>query len=113
IEFDRQKSNPIREHPDPNVDVAAIHLTEVLRAFPDLQYKSFLLEHFATKERLAEHDVGVGDEVLLVGYPLGIRQGNTNHGVLRRGMISSQIGLPFQSDKTGPALPAFLIDGGV
>jgi len=65
-----------------------------------------------------ELDITVGEEVVTIGYPLGLHQGETNLPLLRQGILSTHIGYTIRDQVQGPdgrsrdrTLRAFLIDG--
>jgi len=60
----------------------------------------------------------VGEDIVTIGYPLGLRQGDSNFSLVRQGVIATKIGAPLKDKvKTAPGqfrertLRAFLIDG--
>jgi len=106
-----------REHSDPDVDVLAFDVTALITSFPNVQRKMADYSTFANEAKLAEHDIAIGDDVLAIGYPIGLRQGKTNHPIVRSGTIATQIGIPFQDfvEENGHQRPrtvrGFLVDG--
>lgn len=92
------------EHPNPDVDVAAINMSFALEAREDvfarwLQPKQFLnFEHPALLPGL---------EVLFVGYPIGLYDQRNNLPVLRSGRIATMPKVDFEGR------PEFLIDAHV
>ena len=105
-----------QEHPDPNIDVAAMNITDIKINNPSMVMKCFDYDKdLATQQDLKTYEIEAGDDVLMVGFPLGITQGTSNGSVLRQAMIASRIGEPLEDQLTGHSrtLPAFLVDGGV
>jgi len=105
-----------REHPDPHVDVLAIDVTDMFVNNPQIAAKRAAYSVFADTPVLEEHDITIGDEVLVVGYPLGIAQGATNFPLVRQGIIASKIGETLhhrRRDGTSAILRAFLVDCGL
>lgn len=107
-----------REHPDENVDVFIVNLTAMLDSHRPLQQAAFyvhveFLGLRATRERF---HIAVGEDVLVAGYPLGLRQGSTNHPLLRQGMIATRPGEPLEElddhiEGLSRVSRAFLVDG--
>lgn len=107
-----------REHPDSDTDVAAIDVTDVMQLNPNIEKRWASYDDFADAAKRDELDITVGEEVMTVGYPLGLRQGDTNFPLVRQGVLATKIGYPIRDkvldsndtprDRT---LRAFLIDG--
>jgi S1-C subfamily serine protease len=108
-----------REHPDEDTDVLAVHVTDVIVANPEIEKRWARYGDFGDRARREEHDITVGEDVVTIGYPLGLRQGKTNLPLLRQGMIATRIGDVIHDRVVGMdgrerdrALRAFLVDGG-
>jgi hypothetical protein len=108
----------IREHPDPDVDVLAVNVTQLIAHTPNMAYQCATLDMVATPQMVADFDITAGEEVLTVGYPLGLRHKHTNHPLVRSGTIATRIGEPLEDEVTAPGtaprkrtLRGFLIDG--
>jgi hypothetical protein len=108
----------VREHPDPDIDVLAIAATPLYIGRPDIQNKFVTEDLFGVSARRLAMDISAGEEIMVVGYPSGIRQGLTNHPLIRQGIVSTRIGEPLHEDiphQNGPPKTrisrAFLIDG--
>jgi len=85
-----------REHPDSDVDVLVIDVTILMAGVPEI-IKAFAdYSLFATKDTLVKEDITIGDEVTVVGYPLGFKQGENNFPIVRQGIIASMIGTAYQ-----------------
>lgn len=80
------------EHPDPAVDVLAIPCAVIFGNVPNIAHRVAPESLFATAEVRKRMDITAGEDVLVVGYPSGIRQGRTNHPLIRQGLIASRIG---------------------
>jgi len=80
------------EHPDRNVDVLAINVTPLLNQYPLMERRWSTYSHFIDQEKMDKWDIKIGDEILVIGYPLGITQGDNNFPLIRSGIISSRIG---------------------
>lgn len=107
-----------REHPDDDTDVLAIDVTPLYVQYPAIAKKWADYSIFGDSASLASHDVTIGDEILVIGYPMGLRQGKTNFPLVRGGIVATRIGEVFQDDvrKANGALRTrtlrgFLIDG--
>ncbi len=108
-----------REHPDDNVDVLVFNITDLIIQYPEIEKKWCEYADFATDEILSSQEITIGEEVLVIGYPLGKKQGKTNFPLVRQGLIASQIGQQFieeEQDETGKIIEkkyrGFLVDGG-
>ncbi len=111
-------SSKWREHPDPDVDVIAFDVTSLIVNFPQVEKKMADYSVFANKEKIQEFDIDIGDEVLVIGYPIGLKQGLTNSPIVRSGIIATRIGEVFQDtvvEKDGNRrqriVKGFLLDG--
>ncbi len=75
-------------HQDPDVDLAVIALTlEILNA-NGTEYNWIIEEDFATKDLRDELEIREGDEVFVLGFPLGIAGLGRKYAVARSGIIS-------------------------
>ena len=82
-----------REHPDEDVDVLAIEVSDLRLQRGDLAHECVLYDAFADQAVIEEDEVAVGDDVVVIGYPpLGLRQGRTNYPLARQGMLASPVG---------------------
>lgn len=105
---DKDGKEYIHGHPDKNIDVAAIDFTGYIsenRALkPGLKIGFIAEERFATKEKLKENFVTIGDRVIILGYPLNLVEGGHSIPIARNGVIASDPIYNFRS------IPAILID---
>ncbi len=98
-------------HLDPNVDVAAIDVTAVLKYHPEIQFKVASYDTLATEQTFKDYDVTAGQDILLIGYPLGCRSARTIFPLIRQGIIASDPQEPITiAEKPGVELPAFYIE---
>ncbi len=110
-------STRFREHPDPDTDVYAIDVTDVMNLNPTLEKRWVGYDMFADEAKRTELDITAGEEVVTIGYPLGLRQGDSNFPLIRQGVIATKIGVPLKDKVRDGAgvrdrtLRAFLIDG--
>jgi hypothetical protein len=107
-----------REHPARDVDVLAIDVTTLYRSVSNIANKYVEYNLFGTKQRLDELDVTIGDDVMVVGYPLGLRHHQTNFPLLRAGVLATKIGETLEDEvldssgkKRRRVIRGFLIDG--
>lgn len=108
-----------REHPDADTDVLAIDVTPLIAQYHGtISFKHATRALFAFPEVLRDYDITVGDEVVIVGYPLGLRQGDTNYPLIRQGIIATRVGEPLVDEVPAPGggtrrrhLRGFLVDG--
>jgi hypothetical protein len=106
-----------REHPRAFVDVCAVSVGPVINGLARLSYEFIDYRGMALPNRILAQDIGAGDDILSIGYPLGFSQGVNNLPIVRQGIIATSL----LYDLSGGALddapglgphPAFLIDGG-
>lgn len=109
-----------REHYDIDTDVLALDVTDVMAKNPRIKKKWVGYDMFADEDKRDELDISVGEEVVTIGYPLGLTQGDTNFPLVRQGIISTRIGYPVRDQVENPdgtlrdrTMRAFLIDGGI
>lgn len=109
-----------REHPNRDVDVLTFDVTPLLAQHPQIEKKWVDYTLFGDKAKLAELDVTIGEEIVTIGYPLGLRQGKTNFPLLRAGIIATRIGENLEDEYQEPdgtvrkrILRGFLIDGAI
>lgn len=107
-----------RGHPDPDVDVLAFDITALLIARPDIEKKWATYDLFLNNERMRELEITMGEEVVIVGYPLGLRHRTSNLPLVRSGIIATKIGESLEDEirETDGTirkriLRGFLIDG--
>ena len=60
-------------------------------------------ELFAVTKKRTELDITAGEEIVVVGYPSGIRQGKTNLPLIRQGIIATRIGEELHEEVPGPS----------
>ncbi len=106
------------EHPDSNVDVLVIPVTHLFLSRNDIANKFVAEDLFAPAKTRAELDITAGEEIVVVGYPSGIRQGLTNLPLIRQGIIATRIGEELHEEEPQPGggirirkTRGFLIDG--
>ena len=107
-----------REHPDPDVDVLVINATRlIMHFFSQLEMKLVDFSLLADRDILRDFDITIGEDVFVVGYPIGLTQGSTNHPIVRSGIIATRIGEAFEDEVEGNGskrrrrLRGFLVDG--
>lgn len=111
-------SKRFREHPDNDTDVLAIDVTDVIQLNPRIEKRWATYNDFGLEQKRAELDITVGEDIVTIGYPLGLRQGDSNFPLIRQGVISTKIGALLkdkvqdgQGNLRNRTLRAFLIDG--
>ncbi len=110
-----------REHPDPEVDVLAVDISVLWYAsgatkyWPNHAWADY--SQFATREKLGKFGITIGDEVMVIGYPLGLTHRETNFPLVRSGIIATRIGEEFEADvlesngaKRKKTIRGFLVD---
>ena len=106
------------EHPSADVDVLAINAAPLFMSKENLANKFVPEELFAVTKKRTELDITAGEEIIVVGYPSGIRQGKTNLPLIRQGILATRIGEELHEEVLEPSgkistrvSRAFLIDG--
>ncbi len=109
-----------KEHPETDIDVLVLDVTDLVVTLPDMDKKWADYSLFADAKILSEQDITIGEEVMVVGYPLGFKQGDSNFPIVRQGIVASQIGQKFieesierDGNKKSRVIRGFLIDGGL
>lgn len=107
-----------RDHPDENVDVLAIDVTYLFELSSKISFKSGTYGWIADVTLIEENQISAGDEVVVLGYPAGLKQGRTVYPLVRQGLIATQIGqllVEDYGDSTREAVErrGFLIDGAI
>jgi hypothetical protein len=90
-------------HPDPDVDLCAMPI-EPLRTEASKQGKNFFLMPFVEpliplEEQM--HSLNAIEEVLMVGYPIGLWDSVNNMPIVRRGITALHPAVDFQGKKIG------------
>ena len=103
----------IRYHPETEVDVAALDVSVVLNDLP-LAHSILDYSMFVKQCHFDSFHVSIGDDILVIGYPLGLRHKNQNYPLIRKGIIATKIGEMIGITENGREriIRGFLIDGG-
>lgn len=96
----------VKVHPNKNVDVAAINVSNAIKG-PPRSLHAIPEERFATREFIDANFVSVGDQALIVGYPLNLVEQGHVIPIVRNGIIATHPNRSFQN------LPLFLVDATV
>lgn len=99
-------------HPDPLVDVSVIHLNAAYLRQQGLQSTFFSADlHVADKAKMKEIGTAIGDEVFVLGFPMGISGTfQRNYVIARRGTIA-RIEDTLTSNATTFLIDAFIFPG--
>jgi hypothetical protein len=81
-----------REHPDRDVDVLAVDVTPMLVQDQKISAKWADYSSFSDSATIGRLGITMGDEVLVLGYPLGLRHRTTNYPLVRQGIVATMIG---------------------
>lgn len=79
------------EHPSIDVDVLAFDVTQLIVDYPLIEKRWVDYSLFVDKAKIEEFDITMGEDIMVIGYPLGFRQGSTNLPLLRSGIIATRI----------------------
>jgi hypothetical protein len=109
-----------REHTQPMVDVLAVDITAFANDHPNLENRGADYSLFATPQILKEENITEGEEVLILGYPLGLFHARTHSPLVRQGIVATRIGERIQVRLRSPGgetqrveIPGFLIDAAI
>jgi hypothetical protein len=100
-------------HPNPEIDVAILDVTDWVRGICDGHFKFWPLSEMANAVNLAAVHCDAGDEVFVLGYPLTLRQGKTNLPLVRQGVLATSPRRRLQNPGDGKELRGFLVDGAI
>jgi hypothetical protein len=104
-------------HPDEDVDVAVLDVTEWVAQAHDAFHRFCPLTELANPVSLAVTHSDAGDEIFVLGYPLTLRQGLTNLPLVRKGVLASSPRRKLVDPKSGSSEPkllrGFLVDGAI
>lgn len=98
----------VKGHLNPKVDVAGVILTKYFQDIftkQDQQLLGIPEDRFADKDFLEKHFVSIGDEALVIGYPLSLVEEGHVIPIARGVRIATKLDYDFQK------LPVFLVDG--
>jgi hypothetical protein len=105
---DAQGKEFVKGNPNLNIDVAALEFTGYIsengKVKQDLKIGFIPEVSFASKEKLRDNFVTIGDNVTVLGYPLNLVEGGHCIPIARGGVIASDPTHDFRN------LPAILID---
>lgn len=117
LNFDDGNSR-YREHPDIDTDVAVFDVTDLMVLNSNFDKRWIDYKAFGIESKRNELDITAGEEIVTIGYPIGLRQGDTNFPLIRQGMIATKIGTKIKDQIQSPdgtlrprEMRAFLIDG--
>jgi hypothetical protein len=109
-----------REHPNPNVDVLAVDITSLINSQPNIENKGADYSLFATPAVIREEGITEGEEVLIIGYPLGLFSTRIYFPLVRQGIVASKIGEKIRIRFNYPSgeirsaeIPGFLVDAAI
>ena len=84
--------SPLREqwtmHPDPDVDVAVMPFHSEDADGNSVTVPSFLEGHRMARTELMESEFREGNEVLVLGFPLGLAGNSRNYPIVRQGIVA-------------------------
>ena len=76
-------------HPNPKVDVAVLVIDVISKQFQDVKLSYFRDDiHVASIEQLQECKFSEGDEVFVIGFPLGLAGDERNYAIVRQGIVA-------------------------
>jgi hypothetical protein len=109
-----------REHPNPYVDVLAVDITSLIDDQPNIDNQGVEYSLFAMPEILKKEWITEGEEVLIIGFPLGLHHVRTHSPLVRQGIVATKIGEPIRIDIHSSSgeiqrvtIPGFLVDAAI
>lgn len=78
----------VKLHPNRDYDIAAVNITEQVTG-SNIAGTLIIYSLFATKEKLRQENINVGDEILILGYPDAIYDPRNVSPVVRQGIIAT------------------------
>ena len=109
-----------RGHPNPNVDVLALDVTSFTNSQPNLENRGADYSLFATPAVLQREDITEGEEVLILGYPLGLFHTRVHSPLVRQGIVATRIGEKIHMRLRSASgnvrrveIPGFLVDASI
>ena len=76
-------------HPNPKVDVAVLVIDVISKQFEDVKLSFFREDvHVASIEELQKSKFSEGDEVFVMGFPLGLAGDERNYVIVRQGIVA-------------------------
>lgn len=109
-----------REHPHPDVDVFTVDVTDLVNSNPRIENKGADYSLFGFPDVLKKENITEGDEVFIIGYPLGLFHTRINSPLVRQGIIATKIGERIQIQMRLPSgeskhmeIPGFLVDAAI
>ena len=99
-------------HPDERVDVAVLDVTKWLMTLNYQLIRFCPLSELGNATSLAATHCDAGDDAYVLGYPLTLRQGQTNLPIVRKGVLATSPRRPLSEDD-GADIRGFLIDGAI
>ena len=95
-------------HPDPGVDVAVLSLNTLRLNEDGIDYQTIHRDsHTFTRGQLLEKEIGEGDGIFTMGFPLGLAGNERNYVIVRQGVVASIQNWLDGSEKT------FLVDASI
>lgn len=94
------------EHPDRDIDLAAINIAALLQNLLDVGYGGYGTMFAESDLPTADHldTLGLAPEVLMIGYPIGLCDERNNLPIIRQGTLASDPRIDFDGKRH------FLID---
>jgi len=85
----------VKIHPNPVIDVGIIALDEELSPSNDIDLVSFDVDDLLPFNGISTWFAGIGDQVFVMGYPLGMSSLQNNYPIVKPGYIASPPGEEF------------------
>lgn len=106
VRIELTSPNTLFDHPDTNIDLCLINITDILEAFHSqgtrLYFLAFSPSTIPTREQLQLFNAL--EDVVMVGYPSGLWDDTNNLPIMRKGVTASHISFDFKG------LEVFLAD---
>ena len=75
-------------HPDPDIDVAVLLIDAIGEPLIDVKLSFIYGLHVTSLEELRESEFSEGNEIFVLGYPLGLAGDEQNYAIVRHGIVA-------------------------
>jgi len=112
---DSLNSELVTLHPDSSVDVAIILINKILSQSDAIDYTFCDISFLRTFDKIVEYGFNIGDQVFVLGYPLGIIPLNNLYPIAKSGYLSNipgeRIAFDFQVETRDGKIRMMQVEG--
>jgi hypothetical protein len=103
-------------HPTGTVDLVAIEVTDKIRDPQEhISYSVYTPSFFVSFAKIKDYDTNIADEVIALGYPLGIRSQLNDYPIAKMGVLASvpgdEVSIPVKTSNRAKTPTDVRIDG--